>query len=341
MINVSVFSAIKPIFYMKRSFLIYTILLILINVLISPKSMAQQSAVQEFVPPGTVKVDSLYFDEYEVSNQAWVEYLTTLKADSTFPQYIAALPDTTVWFNVFEEELATDYMLNYLYDELSQYYPVVGISFYQAMDYCYWRTTVVNKQLEERDRTERVFYRLPTPEEWEHVASKSVSYNLERIQIPRERIEASFDKTKVRNIKRVVEMENKQLDRARSINELQEDLVSFFVANPIYLFENLFFEEVPYFWPALRNGQKPLEINYGNTTIKNLRGNVSEMTSVRNVAKGGNWTTSPSESLAEYDLLYRGASALVGFRCVCELDLLQGIKPVDEVDADKVEWDGN
>jgi hypothetical protein len=298
-------------------------------------AVAQTTQTSTFVPPGTVKVGDLFFDEYEVSNYAWIEYLTILRADSTFPQYIAAVPDTTVWYNVYEEELATDYMLNYLYDEMTQYHPVVGISFFQAQDYCFWRSTVVNKQLRERNRRERVFYRLPTPEEWEQVAQQHVSYNLDQISIPRSRLEQSFDRNRIRNIKRIVETENTSLDRARSLNEYQEDIINFFIANPIYLFENLYFDEVPYFWPALRNGQKPLEINFSSANIKNLRGNVSEMTSIRNVAKGGNWTTSPSESLWEYDLIYSGASALVGFRCVCEVS---HIEDTTEPDADIIEW---
>lgn len=303
--------------------------------LISLSSVFAQQKNDEFTPPGTVATHGFYFDEYEVSNLAWAEYLFYLKRDSTFPQYVAALPDTTVWYNIFPQDMAEDYMINYLYDESSRNFPVVGISYWQASDYCYWRSTVVNKQLENSKSSKRVNYRLPTPAEWEKVALSTASYNLDDISIPRERIAASFDRSRMRGIRDVVVSQNPEVDRRLNLNELQEDLINFFMKDPIYLFENLYFEEVPYFWPVLRNGQKPLEITYGDLTIKNLRGNVSEMTSVRNVAKGGNWTTTPEESEAQYDLIYNSPSALVGFRCVC--DVTEVPKKVE--DPDDVEWD--
>ena len=69
---------------------------------------------------------------------------------------------------------------------------------------------------------------------------------------------------------------------------------------------------------------------------------MSEMTSVRNVAKGGNWTTTPEESKAQYDLVYSGPTALVGFRCACDVNVVEEPKkeePKKTDDPDAIDWD--
>lgn len=98
--------------------------------------------------PRRVTVASFYLDETEVSNIDWLEYLYWLGRvfGETYPEvFQAALPDTTVWRKElgFNEPFVDNYLRHPAYQE----YPVVGVSWKQANDYCIWRTDRVNEQI--------------------------------------------------------------------------------------------------------------------------------------------------------------------------------------------------
>ncbi|SFQ28776.1 SUMF1/EgtB/PvdO family nonheme iron enzyme [Hymenobacter arizonensis] len=93
----------------------------------------------------TVTIASFYMDEAEVANIHWLEYLHFIRTDSTEEFYRSALPDTTVWAR--DLSFNDPYVTYYLRYPGFRYFPVVGVSWLQADDYCTWRTAKVNERL--------------------------------------------------------------------------------------------------------------------------------------------------------------------------------------------------
>ena len=98
--------------------------------------------------PRRVTVSSFYLDETEVTNMFWLEYLEWLDRiyGNSFPEIVErALPDTLAW----REKLAyNEPMVNYyLRHPAYRDYPVVGVSWRQATDFCKWRTDRVNENI--------------------------------------------------------------------------------------------------------------------------------------------------------------------------------------------------
>ncbi|WP_206075163.1 gliding motility lipoprotein GldJ [Mangrovimonas spongiae] len=99
--------------------------------------------------PNQQHVQSFYMDETEVTNKMYTEYLDWIKR--TYPPteenfkgiYNGALPDTLVWRNRlgYNEVMTENYLRHPAYGE----YPVVGVSWIQAVEFANWRTDRVNE----------------------------------------------------------------------------------------------------------------------------------------------------------------------------------------------------
>ncbi len=101
--------------------------------------------------PVKQQVRSFYMDEAEVTNSEYLFYLEWM--EKVFPPndinykdiYLSAVPDTLVWRDVlgFNELLTENYLRHPAYAD----YPVVGVSWVQATQYCKWRSDRVNEKL--------------------------------------------------------------------------------------------------------------------------------------------------------------------------------------------------
>lgn len=236
------------------------------------------------VPPGTVKInDSLYVDETEVANVHWREWIQAylLYAKKDTASYNRFLPDTLVWENDNKFSLHESYFRHPSFNMS----PVVGISYEQAVEYCKWRTYMVNLNLYLRAKKIKHFnpdstyqfpihfiYRLPTVEEWELVAKSGIDSSSNSFKKWKNHA-ASFFHTK------------ETFERVDSINNAIRP------ANIEAYFQN----------------------KYG---IYNLIGNVAELTSIKGIAKGGSFVHSLNESTYFEQQTYSKPEKWLGFRCV-------------------------
>ncbi|MEX2350779.1 MAG: gliding motility lipoprotein GldJ [Flavobacteriaceae bacterium] len=105
--------------------------------------------------PTQQHVQSFYMDETEVTNLMYLEYLDWTK--KVFPPdnenyrriYDGALPDTLVWRNRlgFNEVMTNNYLRHPAYAD----YPVVGVSWIQAVEFSQWRSDRVNELILENE----------------------------------------------------------------------------------------------------------------------------------------------------------------------------------------------
>ncbi len=97
--------------------------------------------------PRRVSVSSFYIDQFEVTNFNWLEYLFWIRRTyAEYPMiYKNALPDTNCWRSPLGYN--EPYVEYYLRHPSYANYPVVGVSWNQANDFCKWRTDRVNEYI--------------------------------------------------------------------------------------------------------------------------------------------------------------------------------------------------
>ena len=99
--------------------------------------------------PNQQHVMSFYMDETEVTNKMYTEYLSWIERvyppeEENFKAiYNGAVPDTLVWRNRlgYNEVMTENYLRHPGYGE----YPVVGVSWIQAVEFANWRSDRVNE----------------------------------------------------------------------------------------------------------------------------------------------------------------------------------------------------
>jgi gliding motility-associated lipoprotein GldJ len=94
-----------------------------------------------------IGTDGFFLDEFEVTNINWREYVAWLQGVFRHnPRHVLlAMPDETVWRD--ELEYNEPYVNDYFKHVAFGFYPVVGVSWNQAMAYCQWRTDRVNERI--------------------------------------------------------------------------------------------------------------------------------------------------------------------------------------------------
>ncbi len=105
--------------------------------------------------PDNSKIDTI--EQFQISSfisfKEYKVYLNAVKKDSSEIFYLSQLPDSSI---ALKKETYEEYINNKLYEK----YPVLGISWENAMNYCKWKTIKENKSDIE------FVYRLPYLSEW-------------------------------------------------------------------------------------------------------------------------------------------------------------------------------
>ena len=241
--------------------------------------------------------DSVYFDETEVDIGTWVSYYFWLQKNEGYESAKNALPDSSliepeIWqyFRTKLIELDDEkgrYSLQPLgyiakkcniSDRLSKRvgtvyqtcnllsFPITGLTYEQVVNFCKWRTKVLE--------VNKVIYRLPTPDEWEKFALKTMNKNEQKVEFKDSinkngcplynyKIECNCDKNKI-------------IGKLLGIGRFNQDEI-------------------------------------GSTDVF---GNVSEMTSVKGIAKGGNFTLYAKDCNFKLVQYYAKPEPWLGFRCI-------------------------
>lgn len=252
----------------------------------------------DFRPPGTVEiVDNFFYDEGEICNTNWREYLSYLEKNDGIDSevYRNAMPDTTVWDkdNFPNGVFVHNYYSHRAYD----YFPVVGVSHQQAVDYCTWRTKAVKIMLKKNnfEGPKSFEYRLPSKTEWELIANAGLSKKSKKQIDKRIRQQQKTENNSTRIARANLKYKKIEPAYKDDLNPFRSGMVSSRPAPSISYLPN----------------------KYG---VYNIYGNVAEMITDPGIAMGGSYAHFYDEIVPDNkELIYNGPQKWLGFRCVCEI----------------------
>ncbi len=122
-----------------------------------------------------ISKDTAYIDENGRPVNMTINRPLSGYYDFLHTRIVNIYPDTTCWVNDFTNSYNEPYMRRYFAHDGYNDYPVVGVSWEQAVAFCEWRTLFLKKGM--RDNREIEKYRLPTEAEWEMAAREGKSEN--------------------------------------------------------------------------------------------------------------------------------------------------------------------
>jgi len=252
-------------------------------------------------PPGGVRIsENFYCDETEIANTHWREYVywtERIYGDSS-KEYKASLPDTLVWRlkNFLNEPLVDLYFRHPAYS----YYPVVGITQQQAIEYSKWRSDrvfentlifygkIAKDTLQNRDN----YF---TIEKYFAGQYKSVKPDASFSYYPDYRLPTLFEWNKIVHYNDSI---NKYI-----CNEFQADITE----HDINELKKTPTESVYYSGCKMKK----------NKSIFNLRGNVREWSTENNISVGGGWMDKSNIIMVQDSFHSNGKDCITGFRNVC------------------------
>lgn len=232
-----------------------------------------------------------HIGKFEITNGEYNLFLSNLKKTKNFELYYKCLIDSVGWESTFVNSYHDPMTDTYGWHPAYKSYPVVNIPYEGAVEYCKWLTIQYNQQHPEG---KYVSFRLPTEQEWRYAAGSKKEKA--RSPFPNDSI-ISCDppitgKKKLKN-------ETNAIKNCKYLGNIKTDL-------GLQTDGGFHTSSVTSYLP---NG----------LGIYNTFGNVSEMTSTKDVIKGGSWADLFSECTFDKNATYSALDPRVGFRIMMEV----------------------
>ena len=236
-----------------------------------------------------VKPD-LFVCKYEVSNLEYRLFLDDLILSNQLELYKKSLPDSLAWVenNDPGRQLALHYFRHQAYDN----YPVVGITYENAVEYCQWLTTSYNRT--EKRPFKKVIFQLLTKADWIFAAgagdsTRTFPWGSGFIQNNRKQ-----DLCNYRHAKMEYDSSSKKYVEVKTLQSENMGKEGKFTTIVNAYFPNTF-------------------------GLYNMSGNVAEMIEERGVAKGGSYNDLPFQVMIKSEKYYSKTSADLGFRVAMKI----------------------
>ncbi len=244
-------------------------------------------------PSEYAKINTHYYmSKYEVSNGDYKKYLDFLNKSGQTEKYKESLPDTSLWKENKNNEPYSVYYFSY--PSYSKY-PVIGVSYEDAVEYCKWLTDQYN--LKKKKEFQKVIFRLPSKDEWIYAAdggdkNKIYTWNTPFLVV-------------------------KQIGYMCNFRRVGDNMISYDPSVKSYKVVNAVLNTSPQDKAII---PAPVQSYPSNLFgIYNMCGNVSEMINQKGIAMGGSYNDPGYDVRIESEKYFSQPSIEIGFRVLMEV----------------------
>lgn len=284
------------------------------------------------VPNGIFINDTLACDEGELTVLDYREYMFWIGRTYGLNSYTYknTLPDTMVGYNFFKKYKAEEDSTTYDVVGISETYfnmpvyndfPIVGITYEQAVNYSNWRSDMVLQMMLLESKLIKLHLKSDSSNCFtiaRYVAGQYYNYKAPKnLYVPRFRLPTIEEWELCANYKNGddwgVDSTSKSLKKYRKHSD------NLFLTNETFLLvqqKKLQLESPNYKNRIPYCGHTRSFFRETNQPY-NLIGNVAEMTLIKGIAKGGSWFHTLSESKIKSNIIYQQPEAWLGLRNVC------------------------
>lgn len=228
---------------------------------------------------------SFLISQFEVTNELYGQFIYNTK-NETFT------PKNENWSNFFNysKKLQNDYFIHSDYSN----YPVVNISYDDAVEFCKWLTVKYNAS--KNSKYKNIIFKLPTEEQWEKAALgnfPSNTYPWNGNYLRNRKGEFICNHNPVKD-KWIIGKDSNYLITGLTTSDIQNagEMDGFLITCPVNSYD-----------PNTNN-------------IYNMAGNVSEMIENKTITKGGSWGSFPDKLQIKSSENYINPSPYIGFRFI-------------------------